>query len=38
LLKANQDIEDAKYWALRKEVDDLEIKFVALQQDKESLQ
>jgi hypothetical protein len=38
LLKANHDIEDVKYWALRKEVDNPEIRFVALQQDKESLQ
>jgi hypothetical protein len=38
LLKANKDIEDVKYWALRNKVDNSEIRFVALQQDKESLQ
>jgi hypothetical protein len=31
LLKANQEMEDVKYWALKKEANDLEIRFVALQ-------
>jgi hypothetical protein len=31
LLKENQDKEDVKYWALKKEADNLEIKFTSLQ-------
>jgi hypothetical protein len=31
LLKLNKEEEDAKYWALKKQVDDLEIKYAALQ-------
>jgi hypothetical protein len=31
LLKENQEREDVKYWALKKEANDLDIKFVALQ-------
>ncbi len=38
LLKLNQERKDARYWALKKQVDDLEIKFVALQQNKDGLQ
>jgi hypothetical protein len=38
LLKVNKDGKDAKYWALKKEVDDMKIKFVALQRNKESFQ
>jgi 5-formyltetrahydrofolate cyclo-ligase len=38
LLKVNQNKEDAKYWALKKEVNDMEIRFAALQQNKEKLQ
>jgi len=38
LLKENKDKEDANYWALKKEVDDLDTRFIALQQNKESLQ
>jgi hypothetical protein len=30
LLKENQDIEDVKYWALKKEANDLEIRFTTL--------
>jgi hypothetical protein len=37
LLKTNQDREDAKYWALKKEANDLEIRFTTLQRNKESL-
>ncbi len=38
LLKLNKEEEDAKYWALKKQVDDLEIKYAALQQDNDGLQ
>jgi 5-formyltetrahydrofolate cyclo-ligase len=38
LLKTSQDKEDAKYWALKKEANNLEIRYVVLQQNKESLQ
>jgi hypothetical protein len=38
LLKENKDREDANYWALKKEVGDLDTRFIALQQDKESFQ
>ncbi len=38
LLKLSQGREDVKYWALKKQANDMEIKFVALQQDKDGLQ
>ncbi len=38
LLKLNKKREDARYWALKKHVDDLEIQSMALQWDKDSLQ
>jgi hypothetical protein len=38
LLKANQEREDAKYWALIKRGRWLEIRFATLQWDKEDLQ
>ncbi len=38
MLKLNQEIEDAKYWALKKQANDMEIRFVALQQNKDGLQ
>ncbi len=38
LLKLNQDREDAKYWALKKHADDLEIQSTTLQWDKVKLQ
>lgn len=31
LLKENQDREDAKYWALMRKANDLEIRFTSLQ-------
>ncbi len=38
LLKLNQEREDARYWAVKKHADDLEITILALQQDKDGLQ
>lgn len=38
LLKLNKERKDARYWALKKQVDDLEIKSIALQWDKDGLQ
>jgi hypothetical protein len=38
LLKKNHDKEDAKYWALKKEVNDLDIRPGALQRNKKSFQ
>lgn len=38
LLKLNQEREDARYWVLKKQANDLEINFTILQWDKDGLQ
>ncbi len=37
MLKHNQEKEDVRYWALKHQVDEFEVQFIALQRDKSSL-